>query len=222
MTIRILLADDDPLVLHALRLIIDSAAGLEIIGEARDGEQAAREAVRSKPDVVLMDIRMPVLDGIAATRKIVQLVDNTVKILVLTTFGAENYVYEALRAGASGFLLKNAPPEQLIDGIRVIASGESLLAPAVTRAVVERYVASPRATSTSPPPALAGLTPRELEVMRHIAQGLTNQEIATALVVSGATVKTHVARILMKLGVRDRAQVVVAAYESGLVEPGRA
>jgi DNA-binding NarL/FixJ family response regulator len=221
MTIRILLADDDPLVLHALRSIIDSAEGLEVIGETRNGEQAAREAVRSKPDVVLMDIRMPVLDGIAATRKIVRLVDKTVKILVVTTFGAEDYVYEALRAGASGFLLKNAPPEQLIDGIRVIASGESLLAPAVTRAVVERYVASPRATGTSPPPALAGLTPRELEVMRHIAQGLTNQEIATALVVSLATVKTHVARILMKLGVRDRAQVVVAAYESGLVEPGR-
>jgi DNA-binding NarL/FixJ family response regulator len=221
MTIRIVLADDDPLVRRALGMIIGSEQGFEIVGEARDGEEAVAAVMRSKPDVVVMDIRMPVLDGIAATRRIGQLGDTAVRILMLTTFGAENYVYEALRAGASGFLLKNAPPEQLIEGIHVIASGESLLAPAVTRAVVERYVASPRATGGTPPPALTGLTPRELEVMRHIAQGLTNQEIASALVVAEATVKTHVARILMKLGLRDRAQVVVAAYESGLVEPGR-
>jgi DNA-binding NarL/FixJ family response regulator len=167
-----------------------------------------------------MDIRMPRLNGIAATARITA-ADPSARVLVLTTFGDENYVYEALRAGASGFLLKNAPSEQLVDGIRTVAAGEALLSPGVTRAVIERYVRHPRATPARPPAALTDLTARELEVMRHIALGLSNHEIAQSLTVGESTVKTHVARIFMKLGLRDRAQVVVAAYESGLVEPGK-
>ncbi len=220
MTIRVLIVDDDALVRRALTMVLGAEQDLEVVGESEDGETALTAAERLHPDVVLMDIRMPRMDGIGATERITAQ-EPAPRVLALTTFGDESYVYEALRAGASGFLLKNAPTEQLVDAVRTVAAGEALLSPAVTRAVVERYVRQPRAAPATPPAALAELTARELEVMRHIAFGLSNHEIARALVVGESTVKTHVARIFMKLGLRDRAQVVVAAYESGLVEPGQ-
>jgi DNA-binding NarL/FixJ family response regulator len=215
--IRVLLADDQELVRSGFRLILELAEGIEVVAEAVDGREALELARELKPDVVLMDVRMPELDGIEATRRIRQAGLET-RVLVLTTFDLDEYVYAAVRAGASGFLLKDAPREQLITAVRTVARGEALLAPAVTQRLIERFLARPPAEETAP--ALADLSPRELGVLRLVARGLSNAEIAGALVVGEATVKTHVARILRKLGVRDRVQAVVFAYESGLVQPG--
>jgi DNA-binding NarL/FixJ family response regulator len=217
--LRIVVVDDDPLARTALTMILDAQADLQVVGEAGDGVEGIEVAAREQPDVVLMDIRMPRLDGIEATRRLTSLDPPPGRVLALTTFGDEEYVYEVLRAGASGFLLKNTPAERLAEAVRIVAAGESLLAPAVTRMVIERYVAARPATEPGPE-ALQRLTPREREVMRQMARGLSNQEIAALLVLGQATVKTHVARILMKLALRDRAQVVVIAYECGLVTPG--
>ncbi len=216
--IRVLLADDQELVRSGFRLILELADGIEVVGEAADGREAVRLAKELQPDVVLMDIRMPELDGIEATRRLRQAgVD--AHVLVLTTFDLDEYVYDAMRAGAGGFLLKDAPREQLVTAVRTIARGEALLAPAVTRRLIERFVDRPAPVEASP--ALADLSARELEVLRLVARGLSNAEIAGELIIGEATVKTHVARILRKLGLRDRVQAVVLAYESGVVEPGR-
>jgi DNA-binding NarL/FixJ family response regulator len=218
-TIRIVLADDDPLARSALATILGAAGDLDVVGTAGDGAEAVELVDRLRPDVAVMDIRMPVLDGIDATRHITSRRHPSVRVLVLTTFGDEDYVLRALRAGASGFLLKNAPADQLADAVRTVAAGDALLAPSVTRLVVERYVARAGGARTARA-VLDRLTPREAEVMAWMARGLSNGEIASRLVLSEATVKTHVARILAKLEVRDRAQVVIAAYEFGLVVPG--
>jgi DNA-binding NarL/FixJ family response regulator len=216
--IRVLLADDQELVRSGFRLILDLADGIEVVGEAADGREAVRLGKELQPDVVLMDVRMPELDGIEATRRLRQ-AGVEARVLVLTTFDLDEYVYGAVRAGASGFLLKDAPREQLVAAVRTVARGEALLAPAVTQRLIERFVARPQLEEV---PALAELSARELEVLRLVAKGLSNAEIAAELIVGEATVKTHVARILRKLGVRDRVQAVVFAYESGLVEPGAA
>jgi len=216
--IRVLLADDQALVRAGFRMILKAEPGLEVAGEAGDGSEAVLLARELGPDVVLMDVRMPVMDGIEATHRIVD-GEGAPRVLVLTTFDLDEYVYEALRAGASGFLLKDAPEEQLIAGIRIVADGGSLFAPTVTRRLIERFAGSRPA---SPPPGLDELTPRELEVLQLVARGLSNAEIAGTLVVSEHTVKTHVARILMKLDLRDRVQAVVLAYEAGVVRPGQA
>jgi DNA-binding NarL/FixJ family response regulator len=215
--IRVLIADDQNLVRAGFRLILGEEEDLEVVGEARDGVAAVRLAREEHPDVVLMDVRMPELDGIEATRRIV--VDEaSPRVLVLTTFGLDEYVVEALRAGASGFLLKDAPEDQLLAGIRVVADGGSLFAPAVTRTLLERFVT----TKTTPVPGIEDLTSRELEILRLLARGLSNAEIADVLVLSDHTVKAHVAHILTKLDLRDRTQAVVAAYESGVVQAGEA
>jgi DNA-binding NarL/FixJ family response regulator len=216
---RILVADDQALVRVGLRKILDVEPELEVVGEAGDGLEAVDEARTLRPDIVLMDIRMPVLDGIEATRRIVGVQPET-RVLILTTFGLDAYVFDALRAGASGFMLKDAPPEEIAAAVRIVARGEALLAPAVTRAVVEEFARRPPAPSTVLPPAVAELTPREREVLDLLTRGLSNPEICERLVISEATAKTHVARILQKLGVRDRVQAVIYAYESGLVAPG--
>jgi DNA-binding NarL/FixJ family response regulator len=218
MTVRVLIADDQALVRAGFRMILEAEDDLEVVGEAGNGEQAIEETRRLRPDVVLMDVRMPDVDGIEATRRLLGDANGIPKVVMLTTFDMDEYVYDALRAGASGFLLKDVPPEQLVDGIRAVASGDALLAPAVTRRVIAEFVRRPpsRATATQ----FGDLTARELEVLRLIARGLSNAEIAAELVVSDTTVKTHVARVLMKLDLRDRVQAVVLAYESGLVEPG--
>jgi DNA-binding NarL/FixJ family response regulator/class 3 adenylate cyclase len=221
-TIRVLIVDDQALVRAGFRMILDADASIEVAGEAADGRQAVSEARRLRPNVVLMDVRMPEMDGIEATRVLLQEDGADTRVVMLTTFDMDEYVYEALRAGASGFLLKDVPPEQLVEGIRAVASGDALLAPSVTRRVVEEFVRRPPDSARTPPPELAELTPREVEVLKLIARGLSNAEIAETLVVSETTVKTHVAHILMKLDLRDRVQVVVFAYESGLVEPGDA
>lgn len=213
--IRVLLADDQTLVRAGFRLILGEEDDMTVVGEAADGAQAVALAADLHPDVVLMDVRMPDVDGIEATRRIV-LDETSPRVLVLTTFGLDEYVVEALRAGASGFLLKDAPEEQLLAGIRVVADGGSLFAPAVTRSLLERFV-TPK---TTPVPGIDELTSRELEVFRLLARALSNAEIGNALFLSEHTVKTHVARILRKLQLRDRTQAVVAAYESGLVRPG--
>jgi DNA-binding NarL/FixJ family response regulator len=214
----VLIADDQGLVRVGLRKILDVEPDLDVVGEAYDGEQAVVSANRLRPDVCLMDIRMPVLDGIAATRRIVREQPAT-RVLVLTTFGLDSYVYDALRAGASGFMLKDAPPEEIAGAVRIVARGEALLAPAVTRSVIEEFTRIPgRVPATSA--GVDELTPREREVLDLLVRGLSNVEICRALVISDATAKTHVARILQKLGVRDRVQVVIHAYESGLVTPG--
>ena len=215
--IRVLLADDQALVRAGFRMILRAEPDIEVVGEAGHGEEAVELARALEPDVVLMDIRMPELDGIEATRRIVDGRDGSPRILVLTTFDLDEYVYEALRAGASGFLLKDAPEDQLLAGIKVVADGGSLFAPAVTRRLIERFAEGAR---TEPAPALAELTPRELEVLRLVARGLSNAEIATDLFVSEHTAKTHVGHILQKLEARDRVQAVVLAYESGLVRAG--
>ena len=219
--LRILIADDQALVRAGFRMILDAEDDLDVVGEAADGAAAVEPARRLKPDVVLMDIRMPELDGIEATRRVVALDgDPPVRVLMLTTFDLNEYVYEALRAGASGFLLKDVPPEQLAAGIRIVAQGEALLAPSITKRLIQEFAAA--APVTAPPPkGLDELTPRELEVFRLIARGLSNAEIAAELIVSETTVKTHVARVLMKLGLRDRVQAVVLAYEAGIAVPGR-
>jgi DNA-binding NarL/FixJ family response regulator len=217
--IRVLLADDQSLVRAGFRLILGAEPDIEIVGEAADGREAVALARRLEPDVVLMDIRMPELDGIEATRLIARPDGGAPAVLVLTTFDLDAYVYEALRAGASGFLLKDAPEEQLVIGIRVVAEGGSLFAPTVTRRLIERFAG---AVERPAPPAVDELTPREAEILTLVARGLSNAEIAEQLVVSQHTVKSHVAHILGKLGLRDRVQAVVLAYEAGLVRPGEA
>ena len=220
-TVRVLIADDQALVRAGFKMILDAEDDLEVVAEAVDGLQAVELCRRLKPDVVLMDIRMPELDGIEATRRLLaQSGERPVRVLMLTTFDLNEYVYEALRAGASGFLLKDVPPEQLVVGIRAVASGDALLAPSVTRRVVEEFVRRPPESARTPPPELEELTEREREVLMLLARGLSNAEIAASLVVSDSTVKTHVTRLLAKLGLRDRIHAVVLAYESGLVSPG--
>jgi DNA-binding NarL/FixJ family response regulator len=214
--IRVLLADDQALVRAGFRMILRAEPDIEVVGEAGHGLEAIELARALEPDVVLMDLRMPELDGIEATRRIVNGADGP-RVLVLTTFDLDEYVYEALRAGASGFLLKDAPEEQLVVGIKVVAGGGSLFAPAVTRRLIERFAGAAPAQHQR---ALSGLTPREVEVLRLVARGLSNAEIANELVVSEHTTKTHVAHILQKLDARDRVQAVVLAYESGLVRAG--
>jgi DNA-binding NarL/FixJ family response regulator/class 3 adenylate cyclase len=217
--IRVLIADDQALVRTGFRMILEAEKDIEVVGDASDGAEAIAEARRTRPDVVLMDVRMPELDGIEAARRL--LADESVetKVVMLTTFDMDEYVYEALRAGASGFLLKDVPPEQLVVGIRSVASGDALLAPSVTKRVVEEFVRRPPESARPPAPELEQLTERELEVLKLLARGLSNAEIAKELFVSDATVKTHVARILMKLGIRDRVQAVVFAYENAVVQP---
>jgi len=217
----LLIADDQALVRVGLRKILDSEPELNVLGEAGDGEDAVALARELQPDLVLMDIRMPVLDGIEATRRIVRAQPGT-RVLILTTFGLDTYVYDALRAGASGFMLKDAPPEEIAAAVRIVASGEALLAPAVTRAVIEEFARQAPAAAPTTPPAVAQLTPREQEVLGLLARGLSNPEICRELVISEATAKTHVARILQKLDLRDRVQAVIYAYETGLVAPGSA
>jgi DNA-binding NarL/FixJ family response regulator len=215
----VLIVDDQALVRVGLRKILESEPETSVVGEAADGEDAVAQAHRLRPDVVLMDIRMPVLDGIEATRRIV-LMQPATRVLILTTFGLDGYVYDALRAGASGFMLKDAPPEEIAAAVRIVASGEALLAPAVTRAVVEEFARQRPAAPPPPPRAVEELTPREREVLDLVVRGLSNPEICERLVITEATAKTHVARILQKLGLRDRVQVVIYAYESGLLSPG--
>jgi DNA-binding NarL/FixJ family response regulator len=218
MAIRVLIADDEAMVRAGFRMILEVEQDMEVIGEAADGEQAVALARRARPDLVLMDIRMPVLDGIAATRRLLADVEPPPHVLIVTTFNDDDSLYSALRAGAGGFLLKNAPPEELVEGARKVAAGEGLLSPAVTRRVIEELARTPPPQVT-PPDAVGELTERELEVLRLMARGLSNAEIASELVITIGTAKTHVARILMKLGLRDRVQAVVLAYETGLVEP---
>jgi len=217
--IRVLLADDQALVRAGFRALLDAQDDIEVVGEAGDGEEAARLAAGLMPDVVLMDIRMPGVDGLAATRMIAE---NTrlgdVRIVILTTFELDEYVFEAIRAGASGFLVKDTEPVELIRGVRAVAAGDALLSPGVTRRLIGEFAA--RAKQSQPVGTLDPLTDREREVMALVASGLSNEEIAARLVVSPATAKTHVSRAMVKLGARDRAQLVVLAYESGLVRPG--
>jgi DNA-binding NarL/FixJ family response regulator len=217
--IRVLLADDQALVRAGFRALLDAEDDIEVVGEADNGEEAVRLATTLVPDVVLMDIRMPRLDGIGATRAIVadqQL--SATRIVILTTFDLDEYVFDTLRAGASGFLVKDVEPAALIQAVRVVAQGEALLTPGVTRRVIEEFAA--RAKDPRPAPALEALTDREREIMGLVALGLSNDEIAQRLFVSPATAKTHVSRAMQKLGARDRAQLVVFAYESGLARPG--
>jgi DNA-binding NarL/FixJ family response regulator len=221
MSVRILIADDQALVRAGFKMILDAEDDLDVIGEASDGAEAVAMTNALEPEVVLMDIRMPELDGIEATRRIIAAAgERPVRVLMLTTFDLNEYVYEALRAGASGFLLKDVPPEQLVAGIRVVAEGDALLAPSITRRLIQEF-ASAAPTAPEPPRGLDELTARELEVFKLLARGLSNAEIADELVVSETTVKTHVARVLMKLDLRDRVQAVVLAYESGVAVPGR-
>jgi len=217
--IRVLLADDHELMRNGLRGMLDAQDDMEVVGEAGDGAQAVDEAVRLHPDVVIMDIRMPRLDGIEATRRLTAQGGHAPRVLVLTTFDLDEYVYEALRAGAGGFMLKDAPPRQLAEAVRTVAAGDSLLAPAVTKRLIERYVSRPPVDAVRRE-RFADLTERELEVLKLLTRGLSNVEIGERLFLSEATVKTHVTRVLSKLGVRDRVQAVVVAYESGLVQPG--
>jgi DNA-binding NarL/FixJ family response regulator len=217
--IRVLLADDQALVRGGLRKIVENEADMRVVAEAADGLEAVDAARASKPDVAVLDIRMPRLDGIEATRRIVAALGDDVRVLMLTTFGLDDYVFDALRAGASGFLLKTTAPQELADAVRACHSGELLFAPTVTRRLVEAYVRHPPAGS-GVPPGLEELTAREVDVLRAIARGLSNAEIAAELHLGEATVKTHVTRILGKLGLRDRVQAVVLAYETGLAQRG--
>jgi DNA-binding NarL/FixJ family response regulator len=226
MSIRILIADDQALVRAGFKMILDAEDDFEVVGEASDGLRAVATVRELRPDVVLMDIRMPELDGIEATRQIADLCeaedDSPVRVLMLTTFDLNEYVYEALRAGASGFLLKDVPPEQLAEGIRIVARGDALLAPSITKRLIQEFATAAPSEPPAPAPGLDELTDRELEVFKLIARGLSNAEIARELIVSETTVKTHVARVLMKLGLRDRVQAVVLAYETGVAVPGQA
>jgi DNA-binding NarL/FixJ family response regulator len=215
--IRVLIADDQALVRGGFRLILEAQKDIEVVGEAQDGEDAFTQARELQPDVVLMDIRMPKMDGLEATRRLLSDGSES-RVLVLTTFDADEYVYEAMRAGASGFLLKDVRPEQLADAVRVVASGDALLAPAITRRLIEDFMRRP-APGSGKPPELSELSQRELEVLKLIAQGLSNAEIAASLFLSEATIKTHVTHILTKLRLRDRVQAVVLSYECGLVQP---
>jgi DNA-binding NarL/FixJ family response regulator len=214
--IRVLIADDQALVRAGFRVLIDSAADLVVVGEAADGREAIDRARSEQADVVLMDVRMPVMDGLAATRELSGDADGP-RIIILTTFDIDEYVFEALRAGASGFLLKDTEPDELLQAVRIVAGGEALLAPSVTRRLIEEFATRPDPHRT-PPAALEVLTEREREVLSLVARGLSNAEIATELFISPATAKTHVSRVMMKLGARDRAQLVVTAYETGLVK----
>lgn len=216
----VLIVDDQSMVREGFTALLAAQDDITVLGTAGDGAEGVDRARELRPDVVLMDIRMPVLDGLAATRQLLAAAPPVPKVLILTTFDLDEYVYEALRAGASGFLLKDAPAAELVRAVRVIDAGDALLAPSVTRRLIEEYASRPRPGAPRPP-ALASLTPREAEVLTLIARGLSNLEIARTLVVAEQTVKTHVGRILMKLDRRDRAQAVVFAYESGLVVPGR-
>jgi len=217
--IRVLLADDQALVRGGFASILAGQPDMEVVGEAADGAEAVELARTQRPDVVVMDIRMPRLDGIAATRLLLERHASPARVLMLTTFSQEAYVYDALRAGASGFLLKSAPPRELAGAIRTVAGGDALLAPEITRAMIEDYVQRPRPGAATPE-VLGILTPRELEVLGLIARGRSNAEIAAGLFLSEPTVKTHVTRILAKLQLRDRVHAVVLAYECGLVRPG--
>jgi DNA-binding NarL/FixJ family response regulator len=213
--LRLLIADDQPLMRAGFRAVLEATGDMEVVGEAADGEQAVALARQLAPDVVLMDIRMPLLDGIEATRRLVGH-----RVLILTTFGLDDYIIDALRAGASGFILKDVPTEELVRAVRVIAAGEALLSPVVTRRLLDRVGRRLPASPTTAPGAFAELTEREREVFELLARGLSNAEIAELLTVGDATVKTHVSNVLMKLGLRDRVQAVVLAYESGLIAPG--
>ncbi|MBO0835193.1 MAG: response regulator transcription factor [Actinobacteria bacterium] len=218
--IRVLLADDQALIRAGFRVLLDSADGMQVVGEATDGAQAVELARQQRADVVLMDIRMPIMDGLEATRQIAADDDLAgVRVIILTTFESDEYVYQAIRAGASGFLVKDAEPDDLIHAVRVVARGDALLAPSVTRRLITDLATRPE-LPRSDARQLEVLTERELEVLRHVASGLSNDEIAARLFVSPLTAKTHVSRILAKLNARDRAQLVVVAYESGLVTPG--
>jgi DNA-binding NarL/FixJ family response regulator len=222
MSVRVLIADDQALVRAGFKMILEAEPEIQVIGEAEDGVEAVEMIKRLKPDVALMDIRMPRLNGLEATRQIVSSSGNgdvTTRVLMLTTFDLNEYVYEALRAGASGFLLKDVPAEQLINGIQVVARGEALLAPSITRRLIEEF-AKNQPVERATPKEVEELTAREMEVFKLIARGMSNAEVAAELIVSETTVKTHVARILMKLHLRDRVQAVVYAYESGLSQPG--
>ncbi len=216
-TIRVVIADDQALMRGGFRMILEAEPDLEVVGEAIDGADAVRGFERWHPDVVVMDVRMPSMDGIEATRRITEL-DDAARVLMLTTFDLDEYVYDALRAGASGFLLKDRPPEELVQAVRVVAAGDALLAPTVTRRLIEEFAHRP--ASPAVPRGLDELTEREREVLVLMARGLSNAEIAGELFVAETTVKTHVGRVLHKLHLRDRAQAVVLAYESGLVQPG--
>ncbi|WP_165966687.1 response regulator transcription factor [Actinomadura sp. 7K507] len=217
MELRVLVADDQALLRGSFRVLIDTAPGLRTVGEAGTGAEAVELAGRERPDLVLMDVRMPEMDGIEATRRICRDLPG-VRVLILTTFDLDSYVYSALRAGASGFLLKDTPPADLLSAIQVVASGESLLAPSVTRRLITEFVRRPGPVQP-PPPGLDGVTDREREVLALIARGLSNTELAEHLHLSPATVKTHIGHLLAKLHARDRAQLVIAAYETGLVRP---
>jgi DNA-binding NarL/FixJ family response regulator len=222
MSIRVLIVDDQELVRTGFRLFLETQPGLDVVGEAGDGEEAIERARTLRPDVVLMDIRMPTMDGVEATAKLTSgAIEPAPRVLVLTTFDLDEYVFGALRAGAAGFLLKDAPRERLIEAIRVVHSGEALLSPSITRRLIEDFAA--RSDPIEPPAAvLAELTPREREVLVLVAHGLSNAEIAARLVVTEATVKSHVGGVLLKLGLRDRVQAVVFAYEHGIVVAGEA
>ena len=217
--IRVLVADDQAMVRQGFGALLAAQSDLLVVGDAADGAAAVREARELRPDVVLMDVRMPVLDGLEATRQLLDGRPQAPKVLILTTFDLDDYVYEALRAGASGFLLKDAPAADLVNAVRVVAAGDALLAPSVTRRLIAEFAGRPSADRPRPT-TLNALTPRETEVLRLIARGRSNQEIAAELIVAEQTVKTHIGRILAKLGLRDRAQAVVLAYETGLVVPG--
>jgi DNA-binding NarL/FixJ family response regulator len=224
MTIRVLLADDQAMVRQGFGALLGAQQGMVVVGEATNGEDAVRICRKLRPDVVLMDVRMPGMDGLEATRRLMHPpagVSHRPRVLMLTTFDLDDYVYESLRAGASGFLLKDATASDLVAAVRVVAAGEALLSPTVTRRLIEEFARQPR-RDRSRPDQLARLTAREVEVAKLIARGLSNGEIADTLVLAEQTVKTHVGRILAKLNLRDRAQVVVAAYESGLITPGEA
>jgi DNA-binding NarL/FixJ family response regulator len=217
--IRVVIADDQALVRGGFRVLVDSADDLTVVGDAADGAEAVDLVQKEEPDVVLMDIRMPTMDGLEATRRIVA-GTSAARVLVLTTFDLDEYVFAALKAGASGFLLKDTPPAALLSGIRTVAEGEALLSPSITRQLIQEYVSRPD-DRLLPPPELDGLTDRELEVLTLVARGWSNVEVAERLFITAATTKSHVSRLLMKLGARDRAQLIVMAYEVGLVSPGR-
>lgn len=219
--IRVMLVDDQEMVRSGFRMIVETEPDITVVGEAADGRSAVELAQRCRPHVVLMDVRMPHMDGIEATSCITAF-DDAPRVLMLTTFDLDDYVYKALRAGASGFMLKDAPAEQLIDAVRIVARGDALLAPSVTRLLIEEVARRPIADPSTTVAGLDDLTERELEVMRLVAKGMSNSEIAESLYLGEATVKTHMGRILSKLNLRDRVQVVVVAYESGLVTPGDA
>jgi DNA-binding NarL/FixJ family response regulator len=218
MTVRVLIVDDQSLVRAGFRMILDAEPEIEVVGEAADGLEAVLAARETTPDVILMDVRMPNVDGLEATRRLLERKEEGPRILILTTFDLDEYVYEALRAGASGFLLKDTPPEQLVEAILIIARGDALLSPSITRRVIEEFVRRPPPSARRPPPELEELTAREREMLGLIAKGLSNAEIARAAFVSETTVKTHVAHILMKLRLRDRVQAVVYAYENGVAQ----